>query len=144
MEGNKGFTILELVLVVAVIGIIVAIAVPSIQSSTSSYNVTTGADQLAGEIQTGRLLAVTRNATLQMIFDASKGTYQVTDPDDPDNPPRSQKSLPTGVTFQQAPASLTFYSRGNSPGGTIQIGNSKFSMRMTVKSTEIVTEQVGY
>ncbi len=142
MKGNKGFTVLELVLVVAIVGIIVAIAVPSMQSTTDSYNVTTAADQLAGEIQTGRLLAVTRNATLQMVFDSVKGTYQVTDPDDPDNPPRSQKSLPTGVTFQLAPATLTFFSRGNSPGAVIQLGNAKFGLRLTVKNTELITQQV--
>lgn len=127
---------------VAIAAILMAIAVPSFQRSTANYSVSTAADQLASEVQTARLLAATRNATFQMVFDTAKGTYQVTDPDDPDNPPRAQKSLPSGVTFQLAPASITFYSRGNTPGGAIQIGNDKFSLRLTVKTTEITTETV--
>jgi len=105
----------------------------------SDYQVTAAADRLAGEIQIARLLAVSRDATLQVVLHDT-GAYEVVDPVDSANPPRAAKALPSGVTFKSMPQQpLTFYARGNALGGTIRVGNDAFSRQITVTPSGKVT-----
>jgi prepilin-type N-terminal cleavage/methylation domain-containing protein len=50
LARQKGFTIIELLMVVSVVAILVAIAVPSLRSYDSSTGLRASAQQLAGEV----------------------------------------------------------------------------------------------
>ncbi|MBI4454910.1 MAG: GspH/FimT family protein [Acidobacteria bacterium] len=136
MKRNLGFSALELVMALVVLAVLVAVALPTLGPMQRNYRVMTAASQVAGEIQTARLLAISRNASLQFSVDSATGSYRVIDPADTGNPPRTAKTLPDGVTFQTVPSQpLTFFARGNSQAGIIRVGAETFSVQITVSTS---------
>ncbi|MBI3939492.1 MAG: GspH/FimT family protein [Acidobacteria bacterium] len=141
MRSNRGVSILEVMAAAAVAAVLVSFTLPTFDAAQNNYRVTIAVDQLVSELQTARLLAVTRNASLQVTLQ-DDGSYQVVDPADSPNPPRASRTLPSGVAFQSLPTqTLTFYPGGNAQGGTIRVGNSAFSRLITVTASGSVTLQ---
>lgn len=64
-ERERGFTLVELMVTLAVLVILMAVAVPSFRSITLSNRLTTNANELVGAIQTARMEAIKRNARTQ-------------------------------------------------------------------------------
>ena len=82
MEGNKvkrkhsaGFTVVELIIVIAIVTICLAIAMPDIATFSSGYRLKAAAREVATDLQLTRLLAVKENKTFQVIFGSN--SYQV-------------------------------------------------------------------
>jgi type II secretory pathway pseudopilin PulG len=123
--SEKGFSFVELIILVALILGLVAIAVPSIGRYSTAYHLTSSANLLADELNTARTLAVSRGTAYAMRFDASGNSFQVIDPADPLHPPRAVKQLEQGITFRRLPDStITFFARGHAWGGTVEIQNA--------------------
>lgn len=74
-----GFTLLELMVTLAVLGIFLGIAVPSFQSSLTNSRLTTAANDLVGALQAARSEAIKRNATHQFCVDITTRAWQVLD-----------------------------------------------------------------
>ena len=119
-KDTKGFTLVELLIVVGLLAVVVTMAVPQLQSSLDGDRMLTSRDNLAAELNLARTMAVSRNATYEIRFDTSARTYQVIDTEDTANPPRSAKQLDPGVNFGNIPVSpLRFFARGYSTGGNV-------------------------
>lgn len=78
-QFNQGFTLLELLITIAVLGILLGIAVPSFQSSLTNSRLTTAANDLVGALQAARSEAIKRNATHQFCVDTGTKAWQVLD-----------------------------------------------------------------
>jgi prepilin-type N-terminal cleavage/methylation domain-containing protein len=78
MRSDRGFTLVELLIVLAMIGIISAIAIPSLSSSTERNAVWTASEQIGTQIRQARLKAITRNTPFRVAFDCpAAGQYRV-------------------------------------------------------------------
>lgn len=75
LEKNKGFSLVELLLVIALIGVMVAIAVPSIVSQINHQRLVRSARDLFTEINAARTNAITRNVRYEV--DVAGATYQL-------------------------------------------------------------------
>ena len=73
---SRGFTLIELVMVVAVIGIIGVLAAPSLTPALASIKLRGAATEAYGDMQFARSEAVQRNLTVTVSFSATG--YQVT------------------------------------------------------------------
>jgi type IV fimbrial biogenesis protein FimT len=62
MASSKGFTLIELMVVLAIIAIVAAVAVPSYQSSIEAGRKTSAINNLLGALQFARSEAVTRRS----------------------------------------------------------------------------------
>jgi len=83
MRNSAGFTLIESLLVVAVVGVLGAMTAPVVSAGLDRYEVISTSQQVAGVIRTTRLQAVGRNMILRVRFDFPEaGQFQVVDADD--------------------------------------------------------------
>ncbi|HZS05866.1 MAG TPA: prepilin-type N-terminal cleavage/methylation domain-containing protein [Blastocatellia bacterium] len=90
-KSHRGFSILELTAVAAIIGITSAIAVPSLMGQLRSYRLDAAAQQVTQALQAAKLEAVRNNASYQVTFDTSNNTIQAAS--------NTAVALPQGVHF---------------------------------------------
>jgi prepilin-type N-terminal cleavage/methylation domain-containing protein len=80
---SGGYSLIELLVVVGIIALAGAIALPQISRYIRNYNIRGAAQQVAGELQTARLRAISKNVNLGVIFAVlSPTTYQIVIEDD--------------------------------------------------------------
>ncbi|MFZ1202632.1 MAG: GspH/FimT family pseudopilin [Desulfobacterales bacterium] len=69
MRNNSGFTLIELAVVIAIVGILAGIAVPNFVGWLPKYRLNSSADDIQSLVQNARLRAVKENAHVAVLFD---------------------------------------------------------------------------
>ena len=75
-EVARGFSVLELILVVTVIITIVAIIVPATSRARNLYNLTNAANEIISQLEYARSEAIKRDSTATVTF-GTAGTYTI-------------------------------------------------------------------
>jgi len=70
-RAQRGFTLVELMVTLAVLVVLTAIAVPSFRSLTLSNRLTASANEIVGTIQVARMEAIKRNARTQLCSNSA-------------------------------------------------------------------------
>jgi prepilin-type N-terminal cleavage/methylation domain-containing protein len=65
---ERGFTLIEMLMVVAIIVILAAVSLPNIGGFIRNYKIKGAAQQVAGEIQQARMKAITQNVNAGITF----------------------------------------------------------------------------
>lgn len=68
IKSKAGFTLVELMIAVAIIGIMAAVAAPGFIAWLPNYRLKSAARDLYSALQNARLLAVRENTTVQVVF----------------------------------------------------------------------------
>jgi prepilin-type N-terminal cleavage/methylation domain-containing protein len=105
----RGFSLIEMVVVVAIIMVLAATAVPALSHWLRNYKLRAAASEVAAEIQAAKLLAVKKNVNFGVVFVVlTDTTYQYFMEDKPqvgvpqdyaDATQGAIRQLPVGVTF---------------------------------------------
>ncbi len=74
----RGFTLIEVSVVLGIGMILSAMAAPLVQSSMASYQLQSAASSLVGVIQFTRYRAISQGYPFQVVFSHVAGTYQLT------------------------------------------------------------------
>ncbi|MET0216000.1 MAG: type II secretion system protein, partial [Vicinamibacterales bacterium] len=83
MRDTAGFTIIETLLVVALISVLAGMTAPAVSAGMERYEVISASQQVAGTIRSARYQAVGKNMILKVRFDFPEaGQFQIVDADD--------------------------------------------------------------
>ena len=77
MNSSRGFSMIELLVVVAVIGIVAAIGYPYVSTYMRAATLRAGAQELATVINGGRQLAITRNTNVCVLLNNNQALYRM-------------------------------------------------------------------
>jgi len=130
----RGFTVIELLTVVAIMLVITAIATPSFYYWLPTYRLSAGARQVAADLQLARMKAISQNTNYQLNF-TSATTYTL----EKDNGGFITESgpfeLPEGITASPTGATSQFQARGTANAtDTITISNGTATKVVCIKT----------
>lgn len=154
MRSTRGFTIFELLIVMALIAIFAAMGIPTLQESTKRNAIWTASETIGTQVRQARLKAISRNKSFRVRFNCpSTGQFRVlevtgnTTIDGATNRCSTQQThdsgvyaMPANVSFGTPPV-LTVSSRGvfsvssGSIPATITVTNGTSSRALTVSAT---------
>lgn len=135
---NRGFTLVEMMIVVAVLAILAAIAAPNLKTYMAQRRVSGAARQVMTDLMGARMEAASQNNRFRVFF-LDDHRYQILDDDNNNNTADSGEASTTkdiqngyyDVTFS-ASADPIFYPRGTAYGTTVTLTNSSGSKYVTV------------
>ena len=141
MKKSAGFSIFELLIVIAVIAVVSAIVTPNIISWRNNAKLRGAADNLRGDLQMSKARAVRERAPVTVTFAATN--YQVTYTDKNGNTRTLRnRKLPAGVRvdldntgFGAMGDKTQFNGRGIPVAGTARLVNTKGDQKSIVVST---------
>jgi general secretion pathway protein H len=111
----RGFSIAELLVVMALLGLAVAVAVPLVSRQLERASIRSAADRFASDLRAVRMIAVSTRRTQVVQLDSVPGAgYSV--PDARGGPPR-RVALPHGIQIVAGPAAIAFRPDGSVSGG---------------------------
>jgi len=115
---KSGFSLVELLLVLSIMGVMAAIAAPRFGSATSRYRVELAARRVQQDLMWARELAQSKGSPQSVTFTALSGSYTLPGVADPD-----RKVVSYAVDLTQAPYQIAMGSAdfGNSPTITFSI-----------------------
>lgn len=77
-RAERGYTLAEMLIVVVVIGLSAAVAVPAMGTFFKAYRVRSASDQLVGHLRVARQIAVSQRLPVTFTIDATGNTYSFT------------------------------------------------------------------
>ena len=120
-KGQRGFSIIELVVVLAIIIALVAMAVPKTIETLRTYRLTTAVSMTSAMLNDARMSAIKRNRTTWLTLDRTAKTVQVRSTDDAGNPidVGFPQKFPQAVNVNGTTSiDVSFDSLGRSSSGT--------------------------
>lgn len=122
-DGEAGFTLLEMIVVLAIIGLALALVVPNIGQGPGRYAVASTARDIAGALRLARDRAITQDRTVQFI--AEQSAFSVNGDGDLQRVPRGIALGVVGAEREEEPNGRTdtirFFPDGSSSGGRIDV-----------------------
>lgn len=77
MRRQAGFTLIELMVAIAVMAVLAAIAVPNMVSYRSNQRLGASAREVLGSMQDARMLAIKEGQDITLSFDTADGSYLI-------------------------------------------------------------------
>jgi type II secretion system protein H len=108
MKHENGFTLLEMMVVISIMGVLAAMAIPSYVGTMSTRRLTSATDELIGACHLARMRAVRENTNVGVQFDPGNNRYTVFI-DDGTNPTIQFEAGETIVQQGILPAGVDMY-----------------------------------
>jgi prepilin-type N-terminal cleavage/methylation domain-containing protein len=116
--NQSGFSLLEVIIVMAILSAISAVAIPAWNKILSSYHLVTSARLIQSELQSLKIRAAAENATFRLSYIAGATTFHLLR----DGTVIAERQLSGGVLIANTGA-VTFSSRGTASGNRVRIMN---------------------
>jgi Tfp pilus assembly protein FimT len=128
---EHAFTTVELLITMMIVGIMAAFMAPQLGRWLTTVGVDATARELASELQSWRMRAISDNIRYRISFDPGNDTYVVQkDAAGTWQDIGGPKSLPRGINLESATIDPIFRTLGTTPGGTtITLSNAQGRQR---------------
>ena len=131
-KHSAGLTVVELMIVITIMTIGLAIAMPNISTFSSGYKLRAATREVATDLQLTRLMAVKENKAFEVVF--GPHSYQVIRLND-GSVAKSRSFVPDYPDLNLTNVSITFDPRGTSNGNTVTVANTGGSKNVSVAPT---------
>lgn len=149
MRTDSGFSLLELILVLFLLGMLSAVAYPGLLGWMANYRLGAAASDLRANMQLARLTAIRTGSPCKIDFKQSPDHYRI----DCLNKAAYLADYGSGVTFERPPdqpgnavptTEITFTSRGTCSTGSAYLTHEKRSRyyRVWTWSTGVIRKRV--
>lgn len=98
MRKNEGYSLLELLGVIAILGIVVALAVPNLSRANRHYQLQAAAQQIAQVFEAAKVDAIRNAAQHKITFNLSSNTISSSN--------GTVIQLPSGIQFESLPGGI--------------------------------------
>jgi prepilin-type N-terminal cleavage/methylation domain-containing protein len=130
-SGSRGFTLTEILVVVALLSILVAIAVPNWATLLPTYALNSAMRQVQSELHKIKSQAISENTSYQLVVSTAPATsYAVQGA----SVTQVTKPLPDGIEITAA-VNVSFTSRGTAQSQTVKLQNKKSACAHVVVSS---------
>lgn len=140
MKKERGFSMMEVMTVCAIIGVMTTMAVPSVMRSIRSQRLISGAQQVAQALQSAKFEAIRTNNRAQIQLDTTSNTLQLVTWSGSTSTAAAAVALPPEVQLSDLPSTMTAPSvitSAASNAGTItgQESNSRKAVSFPLSSS---------
>lgn len=134
IRSDAGFTLIETMIIVVIIGVVAGLTIPSFMKYFQSQKLVGARSELLSDISYARSLAIARRTTFQIVFTGTE--YRIIQPG-PDTVIRKRKS-PSGVLIT-ADANPNFYPHGLADAANIVVAGSRGNSTVNLLPTGMAT-----
>lgn len=146
LHPEKGFTLIELMIVIALMAILAAIAFPNFREFMVQRRLNGAARQVMSDLMHARMQAVSQNNRFSVTF-PSNHVYIILDDDNNNGIADAGEATQTrniqtddenayfDVTLNSTASPITFFPRGNASTGTVTVTNSAGSKNVSIAIT---------
>jgi prepilin-type N-terminal cleavage/methylation domain-containing protein len=139
-RSEPGFTLAELAIALAIIGVVTAVSVPTIKSAMSAYTLNSAVTSVTGAIQTARYRAVEAGYPFALVLNHATSNFQVqSDPTDTGSFVNAGNAVPFSSVVNILGTNTTFVFR---PGGAVQCPQCS-SNQVDVNGNWVLTVNYG-
>ncbi|HOO41083.1 MAG TPA: prepilin-type N-terminal cleavage/methylation domain-containing protein [Syntrophales bacterium] len=129
---RRGFSLVELMIVIALIGILSSIAIPSWNRYRQNADLKTAARGIAGDVFNMKQRAVSEQTRYRIIFDLANHRYQLIKGSTGNDviQTRDLSEYGPGITLTKTTFTndtVNFFTRGTTDWGTVSLKNSRES-----------------
>lgn len=134
-RSSRGFTLLEMMVVLLLAGVMLGLAVPALNAGSAGLEMKAAARQVGAGLRKARAVAVGERREAVLTLDLAAHTFAVTgDPKTYALPQDVELKLFTAVTETQGDArgAIRFFADGSSTGGRITLGTGEAKQEVDV------------
>ena len=144
LKGKDGFTMTELVIVAAVLGLMAAVAIPNIISWIPTMRANSSIRNLASEMQLARMQAVSERNNYVITFDTTNHEYTIHDDNDSDgNLDETGAAATNGDETSKGPISLSTDIQFGYVAGQVGTAGTTITSAVTFSGTSETFEPDG-
>ncbi len=124
IRASQGFTLIEMLVILAVAGLVSALAFPAVERALDQQRFRGGVTAVLAGLSASRADAVRSGETVRFAVDPARGEFTGIG--------RMRETLAAGISMTASGSPILFFRDGSSSGGAVSITNAKRAARISV------------